>query len=97
MVMKLPKTQKWLMIQLLYSVDQWTFFICVFVKIFVMKTIYTNTIGWQQWLNIKEIYIATTFWSIIEGLCQAFKGRCKGTSNIKRPREQSSNISLDLC
>lgn len=45
-----------------YSVDQWKFFICVVVTNFVMKTIHTNTIGWQQWLNVKERYIATTFW-----------------------------------
>lgn len=43
------------------------FHLC-FVTNVVMKTIYTNTIGWQQWLNVKERYIATTFWSIIKGL-----------------------------
>lgn len=96
MILTLPKTQKWFMIKLLYYVDQWRFFICVFVTNAVMKTMYTNTMGWQQWLNVKERYIKTTFWSIIKGVGQAFKGRCKGISNIKRPREQNSNTSLDL-
>lgn len=31
MILTLPKTQKWFMIKLLYSVDQGRFFICIFV------------------------------------------------------------------